>query len=253
MGKNTVGLAAGKMDVGGADPYNTIRFTAYHTINQPAIFSEPDALSGSRDFFSWAGTTNQGAVLYGKFFQTLYAAVGGFRGHASNDPGDGYGRLAVELPVGGEANVAFGGFYYGGQEMYDHTTDPVPGPLYQSKVSRSGADIQFQMESGENIIDLVGVFMAGKDQNLDDTPGMQVKFDGYYAEASYFFQHMYGVTVGYDKVDSNEDPTLDKKGPTYNVTVLPWLNTKIALEYSTFTHANDVKERATNMLVHLYF
>jgi hypothetical protein len=40
---------------------------------------------------------------------------------------------------------------------------------------------------------------------------------------------------------------------TANVSYLPWLNTKLALEYSTFTYANGVKERDTNLLVHLYF
>ena len=255
-GENIVGVAAGKMDVGGADPYNTIRFTSYHTINQPAIFSEPDALSGSRDLFSWVGTTNQGIVLYGKLFQFLYVAAGGFRGHASSDPADTFGRLVVELPIGGEASVSFGGFFYGGKEIYDHSdpADPLNAlGIYQSELTRSGADLQFQMESGPHIIDAVGVYMAGKDEDLDNTPGMQVKYDGFYAEASYFFERQYGVTVGYDKVESKEDTSMDKKGPTFNVAYFPWLNTKIALEYSTWDRANSVKEKATNFLVHLYF
>jgi hypothetical protein len=253
---NIVGVAAGKMDVGGADPYNTIRFTAYHTINQPAIFSEPDALSGSRDLFSWVGTSNQGAVLYGKFFQTLYVAAGGFRGHASSDPADTYGRIAVELPLGAEANFEVGGFYYNGKEIYDHSdpADPLNAlGIYQSKLTRSGADLQFQMESGPHIIDAVGVFMKGEDKDLDATPGLVVKFDGFYVEASYFFERQYGVTVGYDKVESTEDPSMDKKGPTFNLAYFPWLNTKIALEYSTWDRANSVTEKATNVLVHLYF
>jgi hypothetical protein len=250
-GTSTVGIVAGKMDVGGADPYNTIRFTAYHTINQPAIFSQPDSLG--RDFFSFVGTTNQGVVLNGKFFQTLYAAVGGFRGHESSDPGDAFARLAAEFPLGGEANIVVGGFYYGGKEIYDHTGETPAGPIYESELMRSGADLQYQMESGSHIVDIVGVYMTGSDKDLDNTPGMEVKFKGYYAEASYFFERMYGVTIGYDKISSNEDTSLDKKGPTINVSYLPWLNTKLALEYSTFTYANGVKERDTNLLVHLYF
>jgi hypothetical protein len=252
LGKETVGVVGGKMDVGGADPYNTIRFTAYHTINQPAIFSQPDALSGTRDFFSFVGTTNQGIVLNGKFFQFLYAAVGGFRGHESSDPGDAFARLAAEFPIGGEANIEVGGFYYGGKEMYELTPGP-PQTFYESKLMRSGADFQYQLESGPNIIDVVGVYMAGKDKDLDDTPGLEVKFDGYYAEASYFYDRMYGITVGYDHISSNQDHDLDKKGPTFNVTYLPWLNTKLGLEYSIFDLANGVKERDTNVLVHLYF
>jgi hypothetical protein len=251
-GKNTVGIAGGKMDVGGADPYNTIRFTAYHTINQPAIFSQPDALSGTRDFFSFVGTTNQGVVLNGKFFQTIYAAVGGFRGHASDDPGDGFGRLAAEFPIGGEANIMVGGFYLGGQERYE--IPPIPsGLFYEGKFMRSGADLQFQMESGTDIIDVIGVYMGGEDKDLDNTPGLDIKFRGYYAEASYFYERTYGITAGYDHVSSAQDHDLDKKGPTLNVSYLPWLNTKLAIEYSVFELANDVKERDCNFLVHLYF
>ncbi len=40
LGSNTLGLVAGKMDAGGADPYNTIRFTAYQTINLPSVLDE---------------------------------------------------------------------------------------------------------------------------------------------------------------------------------------------------------------------
>ena len=74
-----------------------------------------------------------------------------------------------------------------------------------------------------------------------------------YAEASYFYDRKYGVTVGYDNIQSAQDDTIDKKGPTYNLSYLPWLNTKLALEYSIFEFAGGGKERDTNVLVRLNF
>jgi hypothetical protein len=51
LGEHTIGIVGGKMDTGGADPYNTIRFTAYHTINMPAILERQDTISERRTFF----------------------------------------------------------------------------------------------------------------------------------------------------------------------------------------------------------
>jgi hypothetical protein len=139
---------------------------------------------------------------------------------------------------------------------------------YETKIKRQGIDFQFQMESTPHIIDVVAVYMTGKDSNVDvygatiDTTsltppvagiGQDIKFKGYYAELSYFYDRMYGVTIGYDYFKSNEDSSLDKKGPTYNIAYLPWLNTKLAVEFSVFKLANGLQERDTNLLVHLYF
>jgi hypothetical protein len=108
--------------------------------------------------------------------------------------------------------------------------------------------------------------MAGKDENVDQfvaappsgTGSSEIKFTGYYAEASYFYQRTYGVTVGYDHLKSDQDDTLNKKGPTINFTYSPWLNTKFGLEFSEFDITDPLtdtkaKERNTFLVVHLYF
>jgi len=244
---NTLGIVAGKMDAGGADPYNTIRFTAYHTVNSPAIFSQERA---GGDYFYFGATDNQGVVLNGRFANNiLYAAVGAFRGHTSTDPWDVYARVAGEYPVTAESNLSIGGVLYSGTERYDDGA----GTVYESDVNRYGADIQYQMESGPHIIDAIAVYMKGKDKDLDNTPGNDVEQKGFYTEASYFFDRMYGVTIGYDSMSSGDDHSLDKKGPVFNITYIPWLNTKIALEYAIFDIEGDKNNNQTNLLVHMYF
>ncbi len=263
VANNTIGIVMLKSDFAGADPYNTIRFTAYHTVNTPAIFTQ---LRSSGDFFAHSDTENMGIVVNGMFFKSLYAAIGGFRGdgasaNVNSDPIDLFGRLVFEYALTGEMIASIGGFYYDGKERYDH--NPLTPPMfeYKTKIKRSGIDFQYQMESAPHIIDAVAVYIAGKDDGVDQapegalsfSPGQEIKFTGYYAELSYFYDRMYGVTVGYDHFKSTQDSTLDKKGPTFNIAYLPWLNTKFALEYSIFDLADGVKERDTNLLVHLYF
>jgi hypothetical protein len=273
---NTLGIVLLKSDVAGADPYNTIRFTAYNTVNTPAIFTSARA---SGDMFQFADTENQGMVVNGRFLSNMiYAAVGAFRGdgaaaNVTGDPMDNFGRLAFEYAVTGESIAMIGGYYYTGKQDYDHSfptlvappgggavvEGTVPFAIYESKMKRSGFDFQWQTDSIPHLFEVVGVYMAGQDEKVwdgvADTPAdyFDVNFRGYYAEGSYFYQRQYGVTVGYDHVQSNEDPSLNKKGPTFNIMYLPWLNTKLALEYSTWDHGNGVQERVTSGLVHLYF
>ncbi len=253
IGDHTVGITGGKMDAGGADPYNTIRFTAYHTINMPAVLERQDSISGERDLFSFSATNNQGIVVNGRFFQFLYAAVGGFRGHDHTDPWDIFGRVAGEFPLGAEANIMVGGFIYNGKERYDHSADTPSGPVYKSDIRRTGIDSQFQMESGPHSIDAVAMYMTGKDEDLNAISGNNIEFKGFYVEGSYFYDRRYGITLAYDYVSSDDLDDFDKKGPTVNLTYLPWLNTKIAIEYSKFSLAGGKDEEATSLLVHLYF
>jgi hypothetical protein len=262
---NIVGIVVGKMDVAGADPYNTIRYTAFHTINTPALLSQKRA---NGDFFKFFDNANEGVVLNGKFFQTVYAAVGGFRGDGSaaqveSDPIDVFGRLVFEYPVFGVSIASLGGFYYGGKEGYNHdaTAPDITIPEYYTRIQRYGVDFQWQLESDPHTIDAVAVYMQGQDRGVDQIgiptpfpdPGAQIKFKGMYAELSYFYQRMYGMTLGYDYMNSEQDNSLNKQGPTINFTYSPWMNTKFGLEFSKFDHANGIKERDTNLLVHLYF
>ena len=263
---NTVGVVAGKMDVAGADPYNTIRYTAFHTVNTPAMFTQVRAAQGSYqpDFFSFGDPENMGIVFNGKFFQTVYAAVGLFRGdggayHVESDPNDYFYRLVYEYPIG-ESIASLGGFYYDGKERYDHLdTFPVLDNAYETTIKRQGLDFQWQTESDPDLIDIIAVYMQGKDDNVDQIPvagftgPSEVKFTSYYAELSYFYQRMYGVTVGYDYFKSNEDASLDKKGPTFNLTYAPWMNAKFALEYSLFEHTANVNESVTSLFAQIVF
>jgi hypothetical protein len=275
-GNNNLGIVFLKSDVAGADPYNTIRFTAYNTVNTPAIFTSARA---SGDLFQFASTENMGMVVNGRFFSNMvYVAAGAFRGDefASNvmtDPIDGFGRIAFEYALTGESVASIGGYYYGGKQNYDHSFTDLVAPagggsivptsvsqgIYSSKFERYGADFQWQTDSQPHLFEVVGVYMYGTDKGawdgIADTPAdyFDVSFTGYYAEGSYFYNRKYGVTIGYDHIESSEDNSLDKKGPTFNIMYLPWLNTKFAIEYSDWEHANKVKERVTSALVHLYF
>ncbi|MFN3739435.1 MAG: hypothetical protein ACK4TF_02025 [Thermodesulfovibrionales bacterium] len=138
-------------------------------------------------------------------------------------------------------------------ERYDHSNDPTPVPIYESDVNRFGIDAQFQLESGPHSFDSVVVYMKGKDEDLENTPGNNIEFSGFYIEGSYFYERKYGITLAYDYVSSDDNNEFDKKGPTVNLSYLPWLNTKIALEYSKFRLADNKDEEITSLLVHLYF
>jgi hypothetical protein len=256
---DTVGLTFVKGDATAADPYNTIRFTAYHVVHTPAIFL-PDGRPSGGDLFNLSDTENEGLVAGGMFFNGVYAAVGGFRGDGAasdviSDPLDVSARLVFERAFTGEFVGSLGGYYYGGKQRYDHTGDPVAGPAYESSFHRYAADLQLQYDAAPHLFEAVGVYLTGKDEGVWDGAGASgdLSFKGYYAELSYFYERQYGLTVGYDHLTSDEDPSLDKKGPTVNITYLPWLNTKLALEYNSFKRAEGPTEEDLTFMVHLYF
>jgi hypothetical protein len=253
------GIALVKGDATAADPFNTIRFTAYHTISAPAVFLGDGRPSGG-DLFNFSDTENLGGIAYGRFFNTLYAAAGTFRGDGASstveeDPMDFYGRVVLERAFTAETVASLGGFYYGGKQRYDHTADPVAGPAYESTFHRWAVDAQYQLDSAPHIVDAVALYVNGKDENVWDGAGGRgdVTYDGFYGELSYFYDRQYGVTVGYDHLKSDEDPSLDKKGPTVNLTYFPWLNTKLSVEYSHFEFSGGDTREDVTFLVHLYY
>lgn len=252
-GSATIGVVGGKMDSAGADPYNTIRFTSYHTLNLPAVLDEEHVRTeGEGDFFAFESTENVGIVLNGKFLNNMiYAAAGGFRGHTENDPWDLYGRLAFDYPVTYYAFLEVGGYLYNGKQRYDHTD--IGGTVYESDINRYGVDVSLQIDKVPHSVDIIGLYMKGKDQDLDDISGNDVEFKGFYGEVSYFYERTYGVTVAYDYMSSDEAPSLDKKGPVFNISYVPWLNTKLAFEYGVFDIEGDDSNEQYNLLVHLYF
>jgi hypothetical protein len=246
-GKATIGLVGGKMDAGGVDPYNTIRFTSYHTLNLPAVLDEEHGRD-SGDLFQFGSTENVGIIGNAKFFRNMiYAAAGIFRGHESSDPWDFYGRLAFEYPVTYYAFLEGGFVIYDGKERYNAGS----GNEYESNVSRFGVDASLQIENGPHIFDIIGLYMKGKDEDIDG-PGIDVESDGWYGEITYFYNRTYGATFAYDYMNSDEDHSLNKEGPVFNITYVPWLNTKLALEYSHFDLESE-NEDNFNVLVHLYF
>jgi len=213
---------------------------------------DEEHVRSSGDFFAFGSTENVGIVLNGKFINNMiYAAAGGFRGHETNDPWDFFGRLAFEYPLTYYAFLEVGGYLYDGKERYE--TAPGSGAFYESNVNRYGVDVSLQIDKVPHTVDIIGLYMKGKDEDLDNTPGNDVKFKGFYGEITYFYQRMYGVTVAYDYMSSDEDPSLDKKGPVFNVSYMPWLNTKIAFEYGVFNIEGDDNNEQYNLLVHLYF
>jgi hypothetical protein len=256
---DTIGLTLVKGDATAADPYNTLRYTAFVPISTPAIFL-PNGRSSGGDLFNLSDSENEGLVANGLFFNTVYAAVGGFRGdgaaaNVETDPLDLYARVALERAITGELGVSVGGLYYGGRQQYDHTGAAIPGPAYESTFHRSGADLQIQYDSVPHLAEAQVTYLQGKDNGVWDGVGdrSDVSFKGYYAELAYFYDRQYGLTVAYDHLVSDEDPSLNRKGPTANLMYLPWLNTKLALEYNYFTLADGVKQRDLNFMVHVYF
>jgi hypothetical protein len=178
-GTATLGLVGGKMDAGGVDPYNTIRFTSYHTLNLPAVLDEEHGRADG-NFFEFGSTENTGIVGNAKFFKNMiYAAAGGFRGHDSSDLWDFYGRL-VEYPVKYYAFLEVGGYLYDGTERYDNAS----GGTYDSKVRRHGLDASLQVENGPHIFDIIGLYMKGKDEEPDGPASPDVEFDSLYGEVT---------------------------------------------------------------------
>lgn len=245
FGNTTVGAVAMKSDPGGGDIFNTLRGNAYEPTTSPLIFTQTRAAG---DFFQYGGS-NQGGIVYGKFLNNiLYASAGVFRGHESNDPADFYGRVAAEYPFG-EANANIGAYVYTGKERYQKNT-----PMeYESDVTRSGVDGSYQWESGSHLVDVHGIYMYGKDKDLDGSSGNDIKFNGFYGEVLYAFDRKYMARVSYDYMSSDQDQSLDKKGWTVGVAYFPWLNTKFGLDFSYFTLPNDQTEKSIRALVHLYF
>jgi hypothetical protein len=254
-----VGLTLVKGDATAADPYNTLRYTAFLPISTPAILL-PNGRPSGGDIFNLSDSENEGLVASGFFAHTVYAALGAFRGDGAaksveTDPMDLYARVALERALTGEMGVSVGGLYYEGRQQYDHTADAVRGPAYESRFRRYAVDAQFQLDSVPHLVDATFTWLQGKDEKVWDGEGGlgDVSFQGYYTEVSYFYDRQYGITVGYDHLTSTEDPSLDKKGPTVNLMYLPWLNVKVALEYSNFKLTGGQKEEDLTAMVQVYF
>ncbi len=251
---NTIGLVGFKGLSASADPFNGIggRDRALTWGDE----STPFILTSGWTFDFWS-EGNIGTVVHGYFIgNRLYAAVGALRGglsaDASNsggalvnststvsdtDPTDWYYRLAWDqkLPNGA---VTVGGLYYDGKQRILAT----PGPIapYDSTVKRTYADLSLEQNFGEDhLVEVQALYGNGKEDNVFGL-GEERKFDGYYAEASYFYSRTVGLVAGYnsikykDVLDTDVTVHQDKMDSwIVSLNVLPWLNTKFAFQYIT--------------------
>lgn len=247
---NTLGLVAFKGLPTSADPFNTLggRDRAL-TFGDESI---PWILTKGWTFSFWS-EENLGVVAHGYFLgNRLYAAVGAMRGGDSadagfgftddknRDPFDGFARLAWDqkLPNGA---VTLGGAWYTGKQRLlasDGST------LFESTVNRGYADASLEQNFGEDhLVEVQALFGYGKERNVfggDETR----KFSGFLAEGSYFFQRTVGLIGAYNMIHVNDvlasDPSFTGTGTDENrkrtwlvaLNYLPWLNTKVAVQYS---------------------
>lgn len=247
---NTLGLVVFKGLAPSADPFNSLGGR-----DRPLPFGDesiPWVLTKGWTFDYWS-EDNLGMVTHGYFLgNRLYAAIGALRGGDSSDAGfgfsnnknqdpfDGYFRLAWDqkLPNGA---VTFGGAWYTGSQRIlasDGSTE------FQSRVNRGYLDASLEQNYGEDhLVEVQALFGYGKETNaLGD--GQVRKFGGYYVEASYFFQRTIGLVGSYNTLNVKDvlvsDPSVTGTGTDENrkntwlvsLNYLPWLNTKVALQYA---------------------
>ena len=272
---NTLGLVAFVGLATAADPFNSLGGRDRDLIYDDGL---PFILNTGWTFNFW-GAHNQGAVLHGYFLgNRLYVAYGMMRGgetsdgtianlsnNDSSDPFDMYSRIAWDQKLSNGA-VTFGLVnYYGTQRV---TTPVTPGttgaPLYDSKVTRTYIDLSLEQNYGEDhMVELQALYGGGNDKNVFGG-GQERKFDGWYAQADYFYDRTVGVIgslnyIKYKDVALTDFTPIDK---TYQWIVglnyLPWLNTKVALQYSDTVTTNlsgpsPTADRITRFILEMMF
>ncbi len=254
LGKNTVGLVGFRGASSSADPFNSLGGR-----HSPITFgdeSSPLVLAKGWTF-NFFDEGNLGLVAHGYFLNNrLYAAAGVMRGGrsedvsggillnasegadvAESDPMDGYFRLAWDqkLPDGA---VTFGVAYYTGDQKIRESPLPLVLP-FRSKVNRIYADASLEQHFGEDhLVELQALYGMGREKNVFGG-GEVRKFNGFHVEGSYFYQRMLGLVAGYNflnnsKVSPSDITGDDKRVNQWLVSVnfLPWLNTKLALQYA---------------------
>jgi hypothetical protein len=254
LGNNTVGLVGFKGSAVSADPFNSLGGRS-----SPILFgdeSSPPVLTKGWTF-SFLDEGNVGLVAHGYFLQNrLYAAAGIMRGGRSEDvsggillnasagadiaesnPFHGYFRLAWDqkLPDGA---VTFGAVYDTGDQKIRDSTVPLVLP-FRSKVSRIYLDASLEQHFGEDhLVEVQALYGLGREQNVFGGDEVR-RFDGFHIEGSYFYQRMFGLVAAYNFLNNRRVDALDITGDDKGVNqwivsfnFLPWLNTKVALQYA---------------------
>jgi hypothetical protein len=245
---STLGLVVFKGISTSADPFNSYGGRDRDLSWQAE--SAPFVLDSGWTFKSDDGD-NVGTVLHGYFIgNRLYAAIGSMRGgttpnggfvnQASTDPNDMYSRVAWDqaLPNGA---VTLGVAYYDGKQRITSGGSFVTP--FDAKVKRSYVDLSLEQNLGEDhMLEVQALLGGGKETNVFGS-GEERKFDGMYVQGSYFYDRQYGLVASINKIkfkdalatDSVIDPSfgVDKKDSwLVALDFLPWLNTKLALQYS---------------------
>jgi hypothetical protein len=272
---STIGLVAFKGLATSADPFNSLGGR-----DRGLIFdneSVPWILSKGWTFSYWSGA-NLGVVAHGYFLgNRLYAAVGAERGGDSADAGAGFTNNNNTNPFGGyfrlawdqklpNGAVTFGGAWYTGKERLDNSTG---APLYDSSVNRGYLDASLEQNFGEDhLVEVQALYGYGRESNVFGDSEVR-KFNGFNVEASYFYDRTIGIVGDYNMatmqgvlptdVDNSITgaPGNDQtRLSTWVVAInyLPWLNTKVALQYEqTKTKFADSEPDDTDKIFRLIF
>jgi hypothetical protein len=267
---NTIGLVTFAGLAASADPFNSLGGR-----DRDLIFDDgtPFILNTGWTFNFWSGS-NLGEVLHGYFIgNRLYAAVGVMRGgdaadgiagltnNQKSDPNDMYFRIAWDqkLPNGA---VTFGLVNYNGNQR---VTNPVT--QFDSKVNRTYVDLSLEQNYGEDhIVEVQALYGGGKDESVDfglGAPAGDRKFDGSWVQADYYYDRKYGVIaalnyVKFKDVAVTDFNPIDKKNQwIVGVNYMPWLNTKVAVQFGSTNTTNadgtSVSDRISKIVLDLLF
>jgi hypothetical protein len=135
--------------------------------------------------------------------------------------------------------------------------------LYDSKVNRTYVDLSLEQNYGEDhIVELQALYGSGKDKNVFGG-GEERKFNGSYIQADYYYDRMFGViaslnNIKYKEVEATYLTPTDKIDQwLVGVNYMPWLNTKVALQYAnaktTFVDGTDSTNRITRLVLDLLY
>ncbi len=280
----TVGLVGFKGLSAAADPFNSLggrdRTLTWGDESIPFVLNS----GWTFDFWSEG---NIGYVAHGYFIgNRLYAAVGAMRGGLSadalnsvgalvnststisdTDPYDGYVRVAWDqkLPNGA---ITFGAAYYDGKQRII-SGGPSPIFPYDSRINRTYIDASLEQNFGEDhLFEVQALYGSGEDKNVLGA-GDPRKFDGYYLEASYFYQRTVGLVAAMNYIKYKDIAATDAtdfgaggdrtKADSWllSLNYIPWLNTKIALQYvdtkTTFVVEPDQTDKITRVIMDIAF
>ncbi len=267
---NTLGLVTFAGLATSADPFNSLGGRDRDLTYDDGL---PFILNTGWTFNFWSGK-NQGAVLHGYFLgNRLYAAVGMMRGGAttdsplvgpglsnsdSSDPFDWYSRIAWDQKLSNGA-VTIGLVNYSGNQRITSGG----APLFDSSVKRTYIDLSLEQNYGEDhMAELQFLYGGGKDDNVFGG-GQERKFDGWWLQADYFYDRTVGLIgslnyIRFKDVAATDAVPADKTDQwILGVNYLPWLNTKVALQYSNTKTTNvdgtSVADRISRIILEVLF